>query len=154
MSSLQRSTSAHIKLLIMLGLVFIADVVLLAGSSIVLRTAGIGPLLLINFECWQLLLSVTGSLLPFGLFVFSAPETLSSNQDTMFRIEFVIDMLSSISKIMHYVHIWKANQFSISILEMWMFVLFNRTFTHIRVRVRKFRDYLKILNAINNRCVK
>lgn len=153
MSALQRSAYDHAKLLIMLGLVLAADLVLLTGSILVFYSAGIGLVFLINFECWRLLLDVVGTLIPFSMFVFSAPEMWASKQDTIYKIDFVIDMVTSLSNIAHYVHIWTANKFNISILEMWMLVLFNRTFNGARQKIRKFIEYLDILNVINNRCV-
>jgi autocrine motility factor receptor len=151
-STLETDSFKHKKLLSMFGLILLSTLVLISFASYYFVEAGIGPLLLLLFECWVLLIETVQSIIIYGVFLLDLyhQDTSYSKTNFCYFIEYGLDSVRLLSTIGHSIHIWKVNGYSLTVIDMLLLYLAFRVFNEWRQKTTAFVQFLGVSATINN----
>jgi hypothetical protein len=156
MSSLVNDNSRHKKLFGLLVVIIVADL-LIAGLGVLhFYGAGIGFVLLSLYECWILLIETVQTLIKYGVYLYydyfgaSLETAWEGRHEFCYFTEFALECVRLISMMSHYVHIWVVDGFSLSIIDLALFMLANSAFNELRGHLHRLYEYWIVRETINN----
>jgi len=156
MSSLVNDNTRHKKLLALLIIVIASDLIIMLSGIIHFYAAGLGFLLLSLYEGWILLIETAQTLIKYGIYLHydyfgaSSHTTWEGRHEFCYFTEFVLECVRLISMMSHYAHIWVVDGFSLSIIDLALFMLANSAFNELRGHLNRLYEYWIIRETINN----
>ncbi|KAL0486933.1 hypothetical protein AKO1_012139 [Acrasis kona] len=156
-STLVNDDLKHKKLSAILVLVLVFDLILVMIGYFVFRGSGFGFLLLSLYECWILFVEDVQTLVRYGIFLVydhfndaDVKRQWEGRHEFCYFSEFTLECVRLLSMIAHYFHIWVVGGFSLSVIDLALFMLTNSAFDELRGHMRRLYDYWVVREAINN----
>lgn len=163
MSTFVTDSAKHKKLSAMIALILAVDTLLMSWAVYYFADAGVGPLLLLLFECWILFTELVQTSLTYGSFLLDLTYQISWPGRNEFCyyvgtwsyyycniVDFALETVRLVSTIGHFLHIWKTNGFGLTVIDMLILALVYRTANEVKQKTVSFLYYLQLSATIEN----
>jgi hypothetical protein len=149
-SALEDASVKHTKLMSLLFTILFCDLVLIAFSIHLLGFANIGMLLFMIYECWIILIETLQTILKYKMFLveYYNHKTWEGREEIGYLLDFALEISRLASAIVHNFHIWMVDGYSLSIIDLALFMLINQSFKELRKHVNRFMQFLSVTSVI------
>eukprot|EP01080_Neovahlkampfia_damariscottae_P003837 gene3837-6997_t len=150
-SAVIQSKLVHQKLVVLIFFILLFDIIIASFAFSSFENVGIATIFLLIFNCWIIFQETLLTLFHFSMFLvdFYFEADNQSNVDFIYYFDFFLLFMGDITTILHFVHIWYVHNFSFSIVDFSLFMLFNRVLNSLKKTISKAFEYYKLTSIID-----
>lgn len=109
-------------------------------------------ILLLLFECWVIFLESFQMIVEYSIFLYENYDQSTYDQEEFFyHFSFFMENTLLVTELIHYFHMWFINGFSLSAVDLALFIITNKIFNTCKKNINQFIDYHSLKQIIQDR---